>query len=122
MTTRITQSMLTTNVLADLNNITSQLQQTQNELSSGKSILKPSDDPFGTARALQYRADLAANQQKLPVKPIQHPSPETPKLTGARSRAKVHDDSSTICWSIQATSVQSQHLSLRGKQRAGKST
>ena len=63
MTVRITQSMLTTNVLADLNNITNELQQTQNQLASGKSIQKPSDDPFGTARALQYRADLAANQQ-----------------------------------------------------------
>ena len=63
MSIRVTNSMLTTNVLADLRNVTSQLLQTQNRLSSGKQIQKPSDDPFGTARALQLRSDLAANEQ-----------------------------------------------------------
>ena len=63
MSGRITQAMLTTNLLADLQNVTNRLAQTQNQLSSGKQITKPSDDPFGTARALQFRADLAANQQ-----------------------------------------------------------
>lgn len=63
MTVRVTQSMLTTNVLADLQNVTNQMLQTQNRLSSGKQIQKPSDDPFGTARALQLRADLASNVQ-----------------------------------------------------------
>ena len=63
MSGRITQSMLTTNLLAALQNVTNRLAQTQNRLSSGKQITKPSDDPFGTARALQFRADLAANQQ-----------------------------------------------------------
>lgn len=63
MSDRITQSMLSTSLLADLQNITSKLSQTQNKLSSGKEIQKPSDDPFGTARALQFRADLAANRQ-----------------------------------------------------------
>lgn len=63
MSDRITQSMLSTSLLADLQNITSKLSQTQNKLSSGKEIQKPSDDPFGTSRALQFRADLAANRQ-----------------------------------------------------------
>jgi flagellar hook-associated protein 3 FlgL len=62
-TNRITQGMLATSLLSDLNNITNQLSQSQQQLSSGKQILKPSDDPFGTGRALAYRADLAANQQ-----------------------------------------------------------
>src|SRR5581483_4341953 len=35
----------------------------QNELSSGKKLTKPSDDPFGTSRALSDSSDLAANQQ-----------------------------------------------------------
>lgn len=60
---RITSSMLATSLLSDLNNITNQMSTSQQQLSSGKQILKPSDDPFGTARALAYRADLAANQQ-----------------------------------------------------------
>jgi flagellar hook-associated protein 3 FlgL len=63
VTERITQSMLTTNLLADLQNVTNQLSTTQQQLSSGKSILKPSDDPFGTAKAMQLSADLASNQQ-----------------------------------------------------------
>ena len=63
MTDRITQSMLTASVLSDLQTITNKLAQTRDQLSSGKEIQKPSDDPFGTARALQYRADLAANAQ-----------------------------------------------------------
>jgi flagellar hook-associated protein 3 FlgL len=63
VTGRITQGMLSTSLLADLQNITGKLSETQNRLSSGKQITKPSDDPFGTARALQFRADLAANRQ-----------------------------------------------------------
>lgn len=63
MSTRITGQMLTTSLLSDLNNITDQLATSQNRLSSGKQILKPSDDPFGTARALSYRAELAQNTQ-----------------------------------------------------------
>lgn len=63
MTDRITQSMLSTTLLSDLSNITNKLAATQSKLSSGKQITKPSDDPFGTSRALQFRADLAANKQ-----------------------------------------------------------
>ncbi|HZQ82093.1 MAG TPA: flagellar hook-associated protein FlgL [Gaiellaceae bacterium] len=63
MTERITQGMLATNLLADLQNITDQMSTSQEQLSSGKQILKPSDDPFGTARALAFRDDLASNQQ-----------------------------------------------------------
>lgn len=63
MSTRITGQMLTTSLLSDLNSITDKLAQSQSRLSSGKQILKPSDDPFGTARALAYRDELAQNQQ-----------------------------------------------------------
>ncbi len=63
MTDRITQSMLSTTLLSDLQTITDRLANTQNKLSSGKEIQKPSDDPFATARALQFRADLASNKQ-----------------------------------------------------------
>ncbi len=63
MSTRITGQMLTTSLLADLNTITDKMAQTQERLSSGKQILEPSDDPFGTARALSYRDELAQNTQ-----------------------------------------------------------
>ncbi|MCW2977214.1 MAG: flagellar hook-associated protein 3 [Actinomycetia bacterium] len=63
MTDRITQSMLSTTLLGDLQTITDKLTQTRDKLSSGKEIQKPSDNPYGTSRALQLRADLAANKQ-----------------------------------------------------------
>lgn len=60
---RVTNGMVSRSVLADIENVYSQLTQTQNELSSGKKLTKPSDDPFGTSRALADSADIAANQQ-----------------------------------------------------------
>jgi flagellar hook-associated protein 3 FlgL len=60
---RVTNSMTSRTVLADIQNVQSQLTATQNKLSSGKQLTKPSDDPFGTSRALLYRGELAANQQ-----------------------------------------------------------
>jgi flagellar hook-associated protein 3 FlgL len=63
VTTRITQSMLSTTLLGDLESITSQYAQTQEKLSSGKELQKPSDDPFAVSRALQLRGELDANQQ-----------------------------------------------------------
>jgi flagellar hook-associated protein 3 FlgL len=61
--TRITDSMTSRTVLADIENVQQQLTTTQNRLSSGKQLTKPSDDPFGTSRALLYRGELAANTQ-----------------------------------------------------------
>jgi flagellar hook-associated protein 3 FlgL len=55
--------MASRSVLADIENVYNQLTTTQNELSSGKKLTKPSDDPFGVSHALQDSADLAANQQ-----------------------------------------------------------
>src|SRR5205807_2333685 len=60
---RITQNMLSRNLLSDLQGDMDKLSATQQKLSSGKELTQPSDDPFGTSRALQYRADLAQNQQ-----------------------------------------------------------
>jgi flagellar hook-associated protein 3 FlgL len=61
--TRVTDSMTSRTVLADIENVQAKLTQTQNKLSSGKQLTKPSDDPFGTSRALLYRGELAANTQ-----------------------------------------------------------
>jgi flagellar hook-associated protein 3 FlgL len=60
---RITNSMTSRSVLADLENVYNQLTQTQNELSSGVKLTKPSDDPFGASQALQYKSEIAANVQ-----------------------------------------------------------
>jgi flagellar hook-associated protein 3 FlgL len=61
--TRITSSMTTRSVLADLNRISAQQDLTRRQLSSGKAITKPSDDPYGAARAMALRSDLSAVKQ-----------------------------------------------------------
>ena len=57
-TPRITSSMIHRGVLADLNEIATKVSRTQLKLSSGKAILRPSDDPFGSGRALALRTEL----------------------------------------------------------------
>lgn len=60
---RVTQNMMSRTLLSDIQDVTGQLAATQQKLSSGKQISKPSDDPYGTTRALQFRGELAQNQQ-----------------------------------------------------------
>jgi flagellar hook-associated protein 3 FlgL len=60
---RVTSGMISRGVLSDIQSVYAQLANTQNTLSSGKQISKPSDDPFGTSRALLFRGELAANKQ-----------------------------------------------------------
>lgn len=55
---RLSSQMMSRNVLADLNNVANDLYRTQRKMSSGKEITKPSDDPFGTTRALTARREL----------------------------------------------------------------
>jgi flagellar hook-associated protein 3 FlgL len=63
VTVRITQNMLNTTLLYDLQNVTGQLQNSEQQLSSGYKLNQPSDDPYGASQALKLRADLASNQQ-----------------------------------------------------------
>jgi flagellar hook-associated protein 3 FlgL len=63
MTNRITNSMISRSVLADLNDVSNRLSLTQQRLSSGKQITRPSDDPYGTSRALTLRSDVDSTQQ-----------------------------------------------------------
>jgi flagellar hook-associated protein 3 FlgL len=63
MSTRITNQMVSSSVLADLNDASVRLSQTQQKMSSGKEITRPSDDPYGTSRALRLRGDVAGTQQ-----------------------------------------------------------
>jgi flagellar hook-associated protein 3 FlgL len=55
--------MVSTRVLSDLQNVSNQLSQTQEKLSSGKELTKPSDDPFATSQALSLSNDLEGTQQ-----------------------------------------------------------
>jgi flagellar hook-associated protein 3 FlgL len=63
MSTRITSSMTTRSVLSDLNRIAAQQDLTRRQMSSGTAITKPSDDPYGAARAMSLRTDLAGVKQ-----------------------------------------------------------
>jgi flagellar hook-associated protein 3 FlgL len=60
---RVTQQTLARQTLFDLNSTTNRLAQLQQQLSTGKQITKPEDDPFGTGRALSLRDELAGTQQ-----------------------------------------------------------
>jgi flagellar hook-associated protein 3 FlgL len=63
MNTRMTTSMVQRSVLADLNTLSLKLAKTQTKAASGKEITRPSDDPFGTAKAMALRASQNANTQ-----------------------------------------------------------
>ena len=63
MSGRITNLMVSRSVLSDLNDVSTRLSKTQQKMSSGKEITRPSDDPYGTSRALTLRSDLDGVQQ-----------------------------------------------------------
>ena len=58
MTMRLSNQMLARNTLSQLQDVSNDLYRTQRKMSSGKEITKPSDDPFGTTRAVTGRRDL----------------------------------------------------------------
>ena len=60
---RITNSMLTGNFLSDMQNNLQNMQKIQQQMTSGKLISKPSDDPFIAARSMQLNSQLDANKQ-----------------------------------------------------------
>nr|MBO2494552.1 flagellar hook-associated protein FlgL [Clostridia bacterium]PZN11658.1 MAG: flagellar hook-associated protein FlgL [Caldicoprobacter oshimai] len=60
---RVTNGMLITNMMRDYAKNMRKLEKLQSQLSSGKRILKPSDDPVAVSKSLKLRADLAYNQQ-----------------------------------------------------------
>jgi flagellar hook-associated protein 3 FlgL len=60
---RITNQMVARSVLSDINDVANRMSLTKQKLASGKEITRPSDDPYGTSRALTLRSDVAAAQQ-----------------------------------------------------------
>jgi flagellar hook-associated protein 3 FlgL len=63
MSIRFTNDILSRQTLFDLGNITETLTKSQNELSTGKRISTPEDDPYGAGLAVSLRNQLADNQQ-----------------------------------------------------------
>jgi flagellar hook-associated protein 3 FlgL len=65
MTIRVTQGIISASTLRGLQSNLGRLQDIQAQLSSGKRIAVPSDDPSGTASAMTYRSRQAADAQYL---------------------------------------------------------
>jgi flagellar hook-associated protein 3 FlgL len=63
MTMRVTTLMSSRATLRDLNDGMGRLTRLQHQLSSGKQITRPSDDPYGTSRALALRGELGGLDQ-----------------------------------------------------------
>ncbi|MDY0235515.1 MAG: flagellar hook-associated protein FlgL [Gudongella sp.] len=60
---RITNSSLTTNYLRNLSRNLSQMQKYQNQLSSGKEISKPSENPLLVSKIMDLRNSIGLNEQ-----------------------------------------------------------
>ncbi|MGE7927678.1 flagellar hook-associated protein FlgL [Lysinibacillus xylanilyticus] len=60
---RVTQSMLSSNMLRNLNTSYSKMSKYQDMLDSGSVISRPSDDPVVAVKGMGYRVDLDKNQQ-----------------------------------------------------------
>ncbi len=60
---RITNRMLCNNVLKNINRNLENMSRRQEQMSSGKSVNRPSDGPITVARILAFQTSLAADQQ-----------------------------------------------------------
>lgn len=60
---RVTNSMLVKDMLWNSNNNLVQMAKKQNEMSTGKVITRPSDDPVGITQVLKYKTDIRESKQ-----------------------------------------------------------
>ena len=60
---RVTNKMLSNNFLRDMRNNLSNMNTIQGQMTSGKQIRRPSDDPFKASRIMQMHSDIDANKQ-----------------------------------------------------------
>ncbi len=65
MSSRITQGMMNSQLLLNLNRNLNRMDNLQNQMATGRRINKPSDDPVGISFSMRYRSGLAANDQYL---------------------------------------------------------
>ncbi|WP_429375349.1 flagellar hook-associated protein FlgL [Paenibacillus sp. DS2015] len=63
MSIRVTSNMMSTQLLSNLNRNNYSMNKMENQISTGRKLNKPSDDPVGVTYALRYRSDLASNEQ-----------------------------------------------------------
>lgn len=60
---RITNKVLVKGYLSDLKNNLQNMKKYQEQLSSGKEIKRPSDDPFKVARSMELSSSISANER-----------------------------------------------------------
>lgn len=60
---RITNRMMTSSFLNDMQRNLNKMNKIQNQLTSGKEVRRPSDNPFIVARSMQLNGDISANEQ-----------------------------------------------------------
>jgi len=60
---RVTQSMLSSNMLRNLSNSYSKMGTLQDQINSGKKITRPSQDPVVATKGIGYRTDLSKVEQ-----------------------------------------------------------
>ncbi|AOQ23397.1 Flagellar hook-associated protein 3 [Moorella thermoacetica] len=60
---RVTSRMLNNNVIRNINRNLENMARTQEQMSSGKRVNRPSDDPIVVARVLAFKTSIAANDQ-----------------------------------------------------------
>jgi flagellar hook-associated protein 3 FlgL len=63
MASRITQSMINTQLVRNLNKNMLRMDNSQNQLATGRKINRPSDDPVGISYSMRYRSELSGNTQ-----------------------------------------------------------
>ncbi|AGA70320.1 flagellar hook-associated protein 3 [Desulfitobacterium dichloroeliminans LMG P-21439] len=60
---RVTNNMLSNNLLRNLNSAQGQMEKLQNQMGSGRRITRPSDDPVGIENALRYKSSISHMEQ-----------------------------------------------------------
>lgn len=60
---RVTQQMLHQNSVRHMNQNLSRFEKTNNQVSTGKLIERPSDDPNGVSKAMNLKSTMASNEQ-----------------------------------------------------------
>ncbi len=60
---RVTNNMLISNLLYNVNSNLVKMSEYQDELATGKKIQSPSDDPIGISKVLKYKTDLSELEQ-----------------------------------------------------------
>ncbi|MBW5448477.1 flagellar hook-associated protein FlgL [Cohnella sp. CFH 77786] len=63
MPTRVTQGMMHSQMIRSLNRNFERMSGLQEQLTTGRKINRPSDDPVGITYALRYRSELSMNEQ-----------------------------------------------------------